>query len=138
MQNCRQGWSKINDRDIESCHCVGSQGRAIVKFSHRKNCRELTKVKDFSKLNFSDIDLGNTKIFINQSLRPYYKLLWSKCKRLHAIKQIHSYYVSNGTLKIKLEENSRTISITHETDFDNHFPGIDLSPPKYMYQSCCA
>ena len=36
---------KINDRDIESCHCVGSHGRAIVKFSHRKDCRELTKVK---------------------------------------------------------------------------------------------
>ena len=45
------------------------------------------------------------------------------------MKQIHSYYASNGTVKEKLEENSRPISITHGTDFDKHFPGIDLSPP---------
>ena len=44
---------KINNRDIESCHRVGSQDRT----------------------NLKDIDLGNTKIFINQSLCPYYKLL---------------------------------------------------------------
>ena len=63
--------------------------------------------------------------------------MWSKSKRLHAMKQIHSYYVSNGTVKVKLDENRRPISITHATDFDKHFPGIDLSPPSLMYQSCC-
>ena len=45
------------------------------------------------------------------------------------MKQIHSCYVSNGTVKVKLEENSRPISFTHATDFDKHFPGIDRSPP---------
>ena len=87
--------------------------------------------KDLSKLNLTDIDLGNTKIFINQSLCPYYKFLWSRSKRLHAMKQIYSYYVSNGTVKVKLEGNCRLVSITHATDFDKHrsFPGIDLSPP---------
>ena len=45
------------------CHRVG--------FSHRKVCQQLMKVKkDLSKLNLTDIDLGNTKIFINQSLCP--------------------------------------------------------------------
>ena len=85
--------------------------------------------KDFSKLNLTDIDLGNTKISVNQSLCPYYKFLWSKSKRLYAMKKIHWYYVSNGTVKVKLEENSLPLSITHTTDFDKHFPGIDLSPP---------
>ena len=76
---------KIDDRDIESCHIVGSQGRTKVKFSHRKDCQQLMKVKkDLSKLNLTDIDLDNTKIFINQSPCPYYKLLWSRSKRLHA------------------------------------------------------
>ena len=84
--------------------------------------------KDLSKLNLTDTDLGNTKIFINQSLCPYYKLLWSKSLWLHAMKQVHSY-VSNGIVKVKLEENSRAISITHATDFDRHFLGINLSPP---------
>ena len=78
---------KINDRDIESCHRVGSQGHAIVKFSNRNDCQQLLKVKkDLSKLNLTDIDLGNTKIFINQSLCPYFKLLVSKSKWLHAMK----------------------------------------------------
>ena len=91
---------KINDRDIESFHRVGSQGHMILKFSCRKDCQQLMKVKKyFSKLNLTDIDLENTKIFINQSLSPYYKLLWYKSKRLHAMKQIHSYYVSNGTVR---------------------------------------
>ena len=31
--------------------------------------------KDLSKLNLTDTDLSNTKIFINQSLCLYYKLL---------------------------------------------------------------
>ena len=59
--------------------------------------------KDLSKLNLTDIDLGNTKIFINQSICPYYRLLWSESKRLYAIKQIHSYHVSNRTVGVKLE-----------------------------------
>ena len=125
---------KINDKDIESCHRVDRLGRTIVKFSHRKDCQQSLKVKkDLSELNLTDMDLGNTKIFINQSVCPYYTILWSKSKRLHAMKQIHSYYVSNGTMKVKLEENSRPISITHATDFDKNFPGITLSPPSQMY-----
>ena len=120
---------KINFRDIESCRRVGSQSRTIAKFSHSKDCQKLMKVKkDLSKLNLTDKDLGNTRIFINHSFCPYYKLLWSKSKRLHAMKQIQSYYISNGTLKVKLGENSRPLSITHATDFDKHSAAIDLSP----------
>ena len=57
---------KISDRDNESYHHVGSQSCAIVKFSHRKEFQQLMKVKkDLSKLNLTDTDLSNTKIFIN-------------------------------------------------------------------------
>ena len=31
---------KINDRDIESCHRVGSEGRMIVKFRHNKDYQQ--------------------------------------------------------------------------------------------------
>ena len=80
-----------------------------------------------------DIDLGNTKIFSNQTLCPYYKLLRSKSKRLHAMKLIHSYYVSNGTVKVKLQENSRPLTIMDATEFDKHVPGIALSASNLMY-----
>ena len=60
---------EINDRDIESCHRVCSQGLTIIKFSHRKDCQQLMKVKkELSKLNSTDIDLGNAKIFIKVSI----------------------------------------------------------------------
>ena len=80
---------KISDGNIESYHRVGSHGRTIVNFSHRKECQWLMKVKkDISKLNVTDINLGNTKVFINQNLCLYYIILWSKSKRLHAMKKI--------------------------------------------------
>ena len=64
---------KISNRDIESCHHVGCQGRAIVKFSHRKDCQKLMKVKkDLCKLNLPDIDLDKEKVS-NRSLCPYCK-----------------------------------------------------------------
>ena len=60
---------KINDKDIESYHGLDSQGRTIVKFSHRKDCWQLINVqKDLSKLNLTDIDLGNAKIYTNPIL----------------------------------------------------------------------
>ena len=90
--------SKINDRTIESCHGIDSQSRTIVKFRHKRDCQQSMKVKkDLSKLN------------INQSLCPYYKLIWSKSKQLHAANQVQSYFISNGTVKVKVDENSRSL-----------------------------
>lgn len=47
---------------------------------------------------------------------------------MHAMKQIHCYYVSNGTMKVQVKEKSWPLSIAHATDFDMHFPGVDLAP----------
>ena len=69
-----------------------------------------------------------TQIFVNQSLCPYYKLLWSKNKKLRSLGKIHSFFISNGTIKIKLQENSNPEPITHSSDFDKFFPDVDLSP----------
>ena len=69
------------------------------------------------------------KIFINESLCPYYRVLWAKCKRLHQLQHIFTFYISNGSIKIKINENDKAIAITHTADFDKYFPGIDLSPP---------
>ena len=68
--------AKIGDRDIESYHCVGNQGCTKVKVRNMKHCQQLMKVKkDLSKLHSTDIDLGNTKTFFNQSPSPYYNFL---------------------------------------------------------------
>ena len=58
---------------------------------------------------------SETKVFINENLCGYYKLLWSKCKKLFLEKNIASFWVTNGTVKIKLL-NDQVRSITHKVD----------------------
>ena len=68
---------------IDDCHRLGKNNdRAIIKFSHRKDCKQLLQVKKGLKdLNMDDLELPrDTKIFVNQSLCPYYHMLQSKSK----------------------------------------------------------
>ena len=57
-----------------------------------------------------DLDLlRGTKIYINQSLCPYYRILWSKVKKLQNIGSIDHFYISSGAIKIKVTENNSLI-----------------------------
>ena len=77
-----------------------------------------------------DIDLtGSNKLFVNRSLCPYCKVLWSKSKKLHNLGKIHSFFISGDTVKIKINESSAPLPVTHVNDFGNYFPDVDLSPP---------
>ena len=71
---------------------------------------------------------GQGKLYSKQSLCPYYRVLWSKSKSLHSMGKIYSYCVSNGTVKIKIKETSKPLSIMHISDLDKLFPDVDLSP----------
>ena len=76
-----------------------------------------------------DVDLpGENKLFINKNLCPYYKVIWSKSKMLHSLGKINSFFISGDTIKIKVNENSLPLSVTHIDDFGKYFPNIDLSP----------
>ena len=57
-------------------------------------------------------------------------MLWSKSKKLLTLGKINSFYVSNGTIRIKISEYSSPLSITHVNDFGKYFPDIDLSPSR--------
>ena len=117
---------------IDDCHWLGKNNdRVIIKFSRRKDCKQVLQVKnDLKDLNTNDLDLPRgTKVFINQSLYPYYRMLWSKSKRLHGMGTINHFFISGGTVKVKINENSRFLAITHLNDFTVHFPIADLSPP---------
>ena len=123
---------EINQNLIEACHRIGRQGNTIVKFTRRKDCQHLLKIKkDLSKLTFEEINLArDTKIFVHQSLCACYRVLWSKSKALHKMGLIFGYFVSNGTIKIRKQENGPTVSISHVSDFEKYFPGVNLSPTK--------
>ena len=122
----------VANENIEACHRINQRSdRAIIKFSRRKDCLQMLSVKkNLLKLNMEELGLpAGTKIFVNQSLCPYYKVLWSKSKRLRDLNKIHSFFIANNGIKIKVNENSNPITITHVADFDQHFPGINLSSP---------
>ena len=90
---------------IESCHCISKKSdTVIVKFSRWKDCQQVWQVKkNLQKIKMEDLDLpGNGKLFINTSLCPYYKVLWSENKKLENTGKIHSFFsISGDTIKIK-------------------------------------
>ena len=78
-----------------------------------------------------DVQLtGDNKTYINQSLCPYYRILWSESKPLHRVCNFFAYYVSNGKTKIKIHENSRLLIISHTSDLESRFSDVKLNPPR--------
>ena len=76
------------------------------------------------KLKAVDItNVGLTQgllVFTNQSLCSYYKpicsnyiliMFLSLCKRLHLKKLIHSFWVSNGNVSLKVRENTPVLLV---------------------------
>ena len=128
--SCKKGQGHWN------CHWAGTRGLIIIKFGKKKFSEEVLNVrKDLTKLSMEDLQLtGQGKLYINQSLCPYYRGLLSKSKSLHRMGKIFSYYVSNGTVKIKIQETSKPLSIMHISDLDKLFPNVDLSPTVWVQQ----
>ena len=73
----------------------------------------MNKKKSLKNANLDGTGLPpSTSLFINPSLCGYYKYLLSKCKALWSGKLISSFWVSNGSLKIKLGDDT-VKSVTH-------------------------
>ena len=56
------------------------------------------------------------RIFISSTIYPYYEVLWSKSKKLIALGKVNSFYFLNGTIRIKINENSSPPSVNHVDD----------------------
>ena len=97
--------------------------RVIGKFSRRKDRQKtLNTKKELRTLDVKQIGfLEGNPIFVNQNLYTCYRVIWSKAKRLQSLNKISSFYVSGGTVKIKICENSLPLPITHANDFKEHF-----------------
>ena len=70
------------------------------------------------------------EIFVNSSLCPYYKVLWSKSKKILNLGKIKTFCILNGTIRIKNIENSYPLSTSRVDGFGKHFPDIEPSPSK--------
>ena len=88
----------------------------------------LSVKNNLQTLKMKDIGLtADNNVFINHSLCPYYRVLWSKSKVLLNMGKINRLMVSNRTVKVKINEISAPISITDADDFIKYFPDIALS-----------
>ena len=94
--------------NIAACHLLMSnnKNKIIIKFSKRKDCQAVLENKKKLK-NLSNEELGletNSKVFVNESLCKYYKLLWPQCKSLWNDKMIFAFWTTNGFLKLKFRQ----------------------------------
>ena len=98
----------FNTDDIENCHHVGNNGQTIIKLGKRKVSGQVLSVqKDLNKVEMNHVDLtGQSTFYTNQSLCLYYRMLSSKTKTLYQKGKIDNFYVSNGNIKIRLQENA--------------------------------
>ena len=99
----------------------------ILKLTRRKDSRwVLLNKKMIKQLKPETLTLSaGVKIYINESLCPYYKNFWTKCRKLWDAKQILSFWVSNGSIRVKLVNENLSI-ITHDCDLVKLFPGHSL------------
>ena len=120
----------ITGESIEACHRLNKQSdRTTVKFSRRKDFEHaMRKKNELRKLKPSELDLPNgSKLYINESLCPYYRGLWNQVKKLWNKQGIFSFFTVNGSITIKIMENGPYNIITHTDDLKDIFPDEDFT-----------
>ena len=108
----------VEGKDINACHRLKDNDRVTIKLPNRKDSRQVLRVKkDLRSLDPTELDFPEgMRIFINESLRAYYRGLWNKCKKSKGMGKLHVFFVSNGTIKVKILENNGAQPITHAVD----------------------
>ena len=106
--------------DIITCHRLGKTNRVIFKLLNRKDFQYILERKhklwNIASYNHESDSSSSRKIFINQSLCSYYRKLYGLVKALSNEDLIDSFWISNGTIKIRESSQSKPVSITHESD----------------------
>ena len=109
----------VTASDIQACHRLTKKSRVIVKFVNRKTAicclRNKSKLKSIDK---KKIGFEAGAIFINESLCPSYRRLFWKCNELYKEKKLLGVWTYNGTVKIKLNDES-VKPILHDVDLKN-------------------
>ena len=90
----------------------------IVKLSRRKDANKIrSEKKKLEGKNLTSVGI-NAPVYINDSLRIYYKKLWVKCTKLH----------NNGSIKLKVSKNNNIHVTTHDvSSFGKKACGICVS-----------
>ena len=119
----------IGTYDIEGCHRLKTTNKdgtknTILRFINRKVCEDImSNKKTVKELEREDLGDNVRNIYFNDNLNSYYKNLAAKCRRLKKKRQISDTFISNGTVRIKLKDNTMRV-ITHQHDLDKLFPNF--------------
>ena len=105
--------------DIVACHRLRKTKRVFVKPLNRKDSQDILeekyKLRNIVLYNHDESKNNRRrKIFINQSL--YYRKLYGSVKDLNNESLIDSFWLLNGTIKIRESSQSKLVSVTHESD----------------------
>ena len=115
---------------VEACHRLNQKANTknvIIKLLERKDvARVMNKKKKLKSIKPQNIGLpSGCKVYINKILCKYYKYLWWKCKLLQTRGSIQSFWVTNGSIRIR-HQNDEVKSVTHTEDLERHFLEINL------------
>ena len=77
-------------------------------------------------MNLSSLGIDSA-VYINDGLCTYQKMFQGKCRKFLSDKYIHSFWMTNGTIKLKTVENGRVYAVTHQNDLMELFPDNDVS-----------
>ena len=110
--------------DAVACHRLGKRNRVIAKLLNGNDSQYVLekkyKLKNIVLCNYDESENSNSrKIFINQSLCSCYRKLYGLVKVSSNEGLIDSFWISNGTIKIRESSQSKPVSVTHESDL--HF-----------------
>ena len=130
---------KIEPDSIEDCHRLSKNSdNVIIKFSRRNDCEHVLRVKeDLRNLNLEDLGFhGENKIYINRGLCQYYRMLWSKSKKLHSMEE-STVFISLVNLSkskfMRIALMRIALAIKHVNGFEYHFPDVDLLPTFFKF-----
>ena len=112
--------------NIELCHLLllkANPKKITIKLSKRKDVSIILQLKEKLKsVGITNVGLPQGYlVFINQCLCFYHKYLWPLCERLHSKKMIHSFWISNANVSLKVRENTPVMLATHVSDLEKHF-----------------
>ncbi|XP_066930321.1 putative leucine-rich repeat-containing protein DDB_G0290503 [Clytia hemisphaerica] len=112
--------------DFHAIHKLKDNNVVIMKSVNRRTVlnalRSRKKLKDLTdgqKNSLREKKVGH-KIYINESLCPYYRGLFGKCNALFKKKLVKSFYTINGTIRI-IDSNDNKLVIGHIHDLESHF-----------------
>ena len=129
---CKDAGIEIGHMDIEGCHWLplsrnnaGGTKRVIVKFVNRKHSEDMLK----------KIVSSGSKVFISNSLCPYYRYLWGKCKDLQWRGIFNQVFCLGAVVNKKVSENGPPVKIYHETDLKVYHSDDNASDSEWIRAS---